>query len=81
MTTSLKHSIAKAFRAKLEEMLGNTGESRSFTLTFLITGDPQTFTPKADDFKALMEMARKGKSFDNVCVQVVQVPKTLNSLS
>ena len=81
VTTSLKRSIAKAFRAKLEEMLGNTGESRSFTLTFLITGDPQTFTPKADDFKALMEMARKGKSFDNVCVQVVQVPKTLDSLS
>ena len=81
VTTSLQHGIAKAFRARLEEMLGNTGESRSFTLTFLITGDPQKFTPKGNDFKALMKMAEEGKSFDNICVQVVQIPKTLNSLS
>ena len=62
-------------------MFGNAAQRCSFTLTFLITGDPQTFTPKADDFKALMEMAGEGQLFDNVCVQVVQIPKTLNSLS
>ena len=81
VTSSLSHNIAKAFRAKLSEMFGNAAQRCSFTLTFLITGDPQTFTPKADDFKALMEMAGEGQLFDNVCVQVVQIPKTLNSLS
>ena len=81
MTTSLKRGIAKAFRAKLEEMLGNTGESRSFTLTFLITGDPHKFTPDRSDYDALRDMVGSEKLFDSVRVQVVQIPKTRNSLS
>ena len=74
VTTSLKHDIAKVFRQKLEDMF-KVGSS--FTLTFLITGEPTQFKPDRDDFKALMDI----KVFDNVCVQVVQIPKTLNSLS
>ena len=74
VTTSLKHDIAKVFRQKLEDMF-KVGSS--FTLTFLITGEPTKFKPDRDDFKALMDI----KVFDNVCVQVVRIPKTLNSLS
>ncbi|CAE7029021.1 unnamed protein product [Symbiodinium sp. CCMP2592] len=84
VTSSASHSIAPEFRTKLEQMFeshSSTEENRSFTLTFLITGEPQEFAPKGDDFNALMGMAGEGKSFDNVCVQVVRIPKTLHSLS
>ena len=80
VTTSLKHDIAKAFREKLVEMFGNASQPCSFTLTFLITGEPQKFTPKGSDYEALKDMAGSEK-FDNVRVQIVQIPKTLNSLS
>ncbi|CAE7541459.1 unnamed protein product [Symbiodinium sp. CCMP2592] len=81
VTTSLKHDIAKAFREKLGEMFGNASQPCSFTLTFLITGEPQKFTPKGSDYEALRGMAGTEKLFDNVRVQVVQIPKKLNSLS
>ena len=88
VTSATSHTIAQQFRKKLEQMFQSTAashsrteEKRSFTLTFLITGDPQAFAPKGEDFNALMAMAGEGKLFDNVCVQVVQIPKTLNSLS
>ena len=81
VTNSNTHTIAKAFRNKLQEMFNNTEESHGFTLTFLITGDPGKFTPNRSDYNALMDMAGPEKLFDNVCVQVVQIPKTLNSLS
>ena len=80
VTTSLKHDIAKSFREKLVEMFGNASQPCSFTLTFLITGEPQKFTPKGSDYEALKDMAGSEK-FDNVRVQIVQIPKTLNSLS
>ena len=78
VTTSLKHDIAKAFREKLAEMFGNAAQPRSFTLTFLITGDPRKFTPDRSDYDALRDMAGP---FDKVRVQVVQIPQTQNSLS
>ena len=81
VTTSLKHDIAKAFREKLVEMFGNAAQPCSFTLTFLIAGDPLKFTPNRSDCNALVDMAGPKKLFDNVRVQVVQIPKTLNSLS
>ena len=81
VTTSLKHDIAKAFREKLVEMFGNATQPCSFTLRFLITGDPQKFTPDRSDYDALRDMAGSEKLFDNVRVQVVQIPKTRNSLS
>ena len=80
VTTSLKHDIAKAFREKLVEMFGKISQPCSFTLTFLITGEPHKFTPNRSDYPALMDMGPE-KLFDNVCVQVVQIPKTRNSLS
>ena len=79
VTTSLKHDIAKAFREKLVEMFGKISQPCSFTLTFLITGEPHKFTPNRSDYTALMDMPEK--LFDNVRVQVVQIPKTRNSLS
>ena len=80
VTNSLNHNIVKAFRDKLEEMFD--AQPCSFTLTFLITGDPEKFTPKnRSDYDALRDMAGLGGLFDNVRVQVVQIPKKLNSLS
>ena len=79
VTTSGKHNLAQEFRQKLKTMFNGT--RHSFTLTFFITGDPERFAPVGGDFNALMNMAGPSKSFDNVCVQVVQIPKTLNSLS
>ena len=81
VTSSNTHSIAKAFREKLKKMFGNATQPCSFTLTFLITGDPQKFTPNRSDYKALMDMKDPQKLFDNVRVQVVQIPKMRNSLS
>ena len=86
VTSSASHSIAKEFRTKLKEMFkchSSTEENRSFTLTFLITGDPEHFAPDGYDFNALQELAVAGPSklFHKVCVQVVQIPKTLTSLS
>ena len=79
VTSSNTHSIAKAFREKLKKMFGNATQPCSFTLTFLITGDPKKFTPNRSDYKALMDMKDPQKLFDNVRVQVVQIPKTRNS--
>ena len=79
VTTSLTHDIAKAFREKLKNMFN--AQPCSFTLTFLITGDPQKFAPEGEDFNELQKLAGPSKTFHKVCVQVVQVPKTLNSLS
>ena len=79
VTTSAKHNLAQEFRKKLKNMF--EGTRHSFRLTFLITGDPQKFTPNGQDFNALMKMAGPDKLFDNVRVQVVQIPQTLNSLS
>ena len=79
VTTAGKHNLAQQFREKLMTMF--KGTRHSFTLTFLTTGDPKTFSPVGRDFNALMDMAGPSQSFDNVCVQVVQIPKTLNSLS
>ena len=55
VTSSNTHSIAKAFREKLKKMFGNATQPCSFTLTFLITGDPQKFTPNRSAYKALMK--------------------------
>ena len=79
VTTSLTHDIAKAFREKLKNMFN--AQPCSFTLTFLIAGDPQKFAPEGEDFNELQKLAGPSKTFHKVCVQVVQVPKTLNSLS
>ena len=81
VTTSLKHDIVKAFREKLKKMFN--AQPCSFTLTCLITGNPRKFTPNRSDYNALMDMAGEGqgKLFENVRVQVVQIPKTLTSLS
>ena len=77
VTTSPMHNLAKEFRDKLKEMFNGT--RHSFTLTFLITGDPKKFTPATGDFNQFMKMS--GPVFEKVCVQVVQIPKALNSLS
>ena len=79
VTTSPTRNLAKEFRDKLKEMFNGT--RHSFTLTFLITGDPRKFTPATGDFNQFMEMSGPSKSFEKVCVQVVQIPKALNSLS
>ena len=79
VTTAGKHNLAQQFREKLKTIFDGT--RHSFTLTFLTTGEPERFAPVGPDFNALMNMAGPSKSFDNVCVQVVQIPKTLNSLS
>ena len=79
VTTAGKHNLALQFREKLKTMFNGT--RHSFTLTFLTTGDPERFAPVGGDFNALRDMAGPGKLFDNVRVQVVQIPKTLNSLS
>ena len=79
VTTSLTHDIAKAFREKLKNMFN--AKPCSFTLTFLITGDPQKFAPEGEDFNELQKLAGPSKTFHKVCVQVVQVPKALTSLS
>ena len=76
VTNSDTHTIAKAFRNKLEEAFRNTAQS--FTLTLLITRKPDEFAPAGPDFN---NMAGPSKSPNNVCVQVVQIPKTLNSLN
>ena len=84
VTSSALHSIAPEFRTKLEQMFkshSSTEENRSFTLTFLITGDPEHFAPDGYDFNALQELAGPSKLFHKVCVQVVRIPKTLTSLS
>ena len=78
-TTSGKHNLAKEFRETLKTMFNGT--RHSFTLTFFITGDPERFAPVGGDFNALRRMAGPSESFDTVCVQVVQIPKTLDSLS
>ena len=54
VTSSASHSIAPEFRTKLEQMFkshSSTEENRSFTLTFLTTGDPEHFAPDGYDFK------------------------------
>ena len=79
VTTAGKHNLALQFREKLKTMFNGT--RHSFTLTFLTTGEPERFAPVGGDFNALTNMAGPSKLFDNVCVQVVQIPKTLNSLS
>ena len=81
VTNSQTHTIAETFRQKLQEMFESADGHPSFTLTFLITGDPERFAPVGGDFNALRDMAGSEKLFDNVRVQVVQIPKTLNSLS
>ena len=79
VTNSDTHTIADAFCTKLPQMFPKSAAPRqNFTLTFLITGRPQNFSPHRDGFTQLMKMS--GCLFDNVCVQVVQIPKTLNSL-
>ena len=79
VTKSGTHNMAKEFRDKLKNIFSSTEGSHNFTLTFLITGDPQKFTPATGDFNQFMAMAGEGKLFNNVRVQVVQIPKTLNS--
>ena len=79
VTTSGKHNLAQEFRQKLKTMFNGT--RHSFTLTFFITGDPERFAPVGGDFSARMNMSGPSKSFEKVCVQVVQIPKALNSLS
>ena len=79
MTTAGKHNLALQFREKLKTMFNGT--RHSFTLTFLTTGEPERFAPVGGDFNALRDMAGPEKLFDNVRVQVVQIPKKRNSLS
>ena len=79
VTTAGKHNLALQFREKLKTIFDGT--RHSFTLTFLTTGEPERFGPVGADFNQFMEMSGPSKSFDKVCVQVVQIPKTLNSLS
>ena len=80
VTKSARHSIAKEFREKLADIFNSTGGSQNFTLTFLMTGDPEKFTPATGDFSQFMAMAGRGKLFNNVRVEVVQIPKTRDSL-
>ncbi|CAJ1375801.1 unnamed protein product [Effrenium voratum] len=81
-TTGPKHSIAKSFLEKLRDIFQHCKGQYSFTLSFFTTGDPTKFAPESgQEFRAFMEMARgPNKVFKNVHVQVVQVPKTRNSM-
>ncbi|CAJ1417215.1 unnamed protein product [Effrenium voratum] len=81
-TTGPKHSIAKSFLEKLRDIFQHYKGQYSFTLSFFTTGDPAKFAPESgQEFRAFMEMARgPNKVFKNVHVQVVQVPKTRNSM-
>ncbi|CAJ1343840.1 unnamed protein product [Effrenium voratum] len=81
-TTGPKHSIAKSFLDTLRDIFQHCKGQYSFTLSFFTTGDPTKFAPKSgEEFRAFMEMAQgRDKVFKNVFVQVVQVPKTRNSM-
>ncbi|CAJ1349768.1 unnamed protein product, partial [Effrenium voratum] len=81
-TTGPKHSIAKSFLDTLRDIFQHCKGQYSFTLSFFTTGDPANFAPKSgEEFRAFMEMAQgRDKVFKNVHVQVVQVPKTRNSM-
>ena len=81
VTNSETHTIAATFSNKLQEMFESVAGQYSFTLTFLITENPGQFAPKREEFDQLKAMAGPGKSINQVCVQVVQIPKSLNSLS
>ncbi|CAJ1428717.1 unnamed protein product, partial [Effrenium voratum] len=81
-TTGPKHSIAKSFLDTLRDIFQHCKGQYSFTLSCFTTGDPANFAPKSgEEFRAFMEMAQgRDKVFKNVHVQVVQVPKTRNSM-
>ena len=81
-TTGPKHSMAKSFLEKLQDIFQHCKGQYSVTLSFFTTGDPTKFAPESgQEFRAFMEMARgPNKVFKNVHVQVVQVPKTRNSM-
>ncbi|CAJ1408220.1 unnamed protein product [Effrenium voratum] len=81
VTLSPKHSIAEGFAKRLRDIFKDCKGQHSFTLTFLAPGAPSKFVPSAE-FNRLMALAQgPDRVFQNVYVQAVQIPKTLDSLS
>ncbi|CAJ1422539.1 unnamed protein product [Effrenium voratum] len=83
VTLSPKHSIAEGFAKRLRDIFKDCKGQHSFTLTFLVPGAPSKFVPKKSaEFNRLMALAQgPDRVFQNVYVQAVQIPKTLDSLS
>ncbi|CAE7864760.1 unnamed protein product, partial [Symbiodinium necroappetens] len=83
VTNSLSHNIAPLFLTKLRGAFEGHDQNHSFTLTFFITGAPASFKPSSgQEFDNLMALAKEPNPvFQNVRVQVVQIPKTRESRS
>ncbi|CAL1163102.1 unnamed protein product [Cladocopium goreaui] len=81
VTQSDKHSIAPKFLEKLHTAFdGHKGYN--FTLTFMVVREPTSFKPKdLKEFNGLMKLAQgKERVFSKVWVDVIQMPKTRDSL-
>ena len=81
VTQSDKHSIAPKFLEKLHTAFdGHKG--CNFTLTFMVVKESTSFKPKElKEFNGLMKLAQgKERVFSTVRVEVIQIPKTRDSL-
>ncbi|CAJ1361733.1 unnamed protein product [Effrenium voratum] len=81
VTNAPNDSIKPTFVQGLRDIFEGCKGEHSLTLSFWVTGDPQQFKPDSGaQIKYLMALAQGGSVFQNVSVQVVQIPKTLDRL-